>query len=430
MTAGSGDEDDARVWAVLDLALRVGELLMASGEAAETVDRELTRLTRAYGLESCEIDVTLASISLCHTPGPGRAPVTAERRVRQRLPNYARLVAVHDLVDAATVNGLTPQRVRFGLSGIIVRPPVYPAWAVAGALCCIAAAGSVLAGGGPVAAGAALVATLAAERTGVWLGRRSIAEFYRLVVAAAIATLVALLLAAGPLHVRAEAVIIGVVIALIPGRALVAALQDGITGDVMTGTARLAEALFAIMAILAGIGATLYAGARLGLSLALSDLPPVPARLAAAQVTGAVAISVAFAVYVLTPVRLLPPVALGGALSWIAFVGLRSQDFSPAPATAIATAVIGVLFTGYARLRRLPALVCVMPCVVPLMPGTLMYRSMAELTTGRAGQGGLMLIEALLAALAIGGGVNLGAELLRVIRPQRPTAYDAERRPS
>ncbi|MEU5883921.1 threonine/serine exporter family protein [Spirillospora sp. NPDC047279] len=406
-------------YVTMDLALRIGELMLAGGETAESVDLALGRITRAYGLPHCEVDVTLAAVGLSYLPRGGRPPVTAERRVRRRLPNYARLIAVEELVRAAARGRLTLQESKFALSDIIGRPPPYPNWLAVTALSLLGAAGAVLVGGGLLAAVAAFVATLLGDRTGAWLGRRGITDFFQMALAAAIGSLVTVLLAWTDAPVGSGSVIIGVVIALIPGRALVVSMQDGIAGDLVTGTTRLVEVLFMIAAILSGIGAVIYLAARMGVPVSLENLPQAPSTAAAPQSLGAAAIAMAFAVFHLVPRSYLLPVALGGVISWGTLVEVRHLDLPAAPATAIAATVVGAIGTAFARWRRVPALICVTPCIAPLMPGTLMYRGMLELTGGDTGQGALILVEALATALAIGAGVYIGGELLRVVRPAR-----------
>ncbi|WP_019634448.1 threonine/serine ThrE exporter family protein [Actinomadura atramentaria] len=409
----------ADAYATLDLALRVGELMLAGGETAEAVDLAMRRLTRAYGLPHTEIDVTLAAVALSYRPRGGRPPVTAERRVRRRLPDYGRLLAVHELVEAAAARALPLAAARFALGDVIGRPAGYPGWALAGALSLLGAAGAALVGGGAVAMAAAFVATLLGDRTGAWLGRRGVADFFQAAVAAAIGTLVSVALVWSGAGVRPEGVIVGVVIAHIPGRALVVSMQDGIAGDLVTGTTRLVEVLFTITAILSGIGGVVYAAARFGAPVSLGDLPRAPSSLALPQTLGAALIAAAFAVYHLVPRRYLPVAAAGGVLVWWTYAELRHLDLPAAPATAVAATLVGVAGTALARRRGIPALVLVTPCIAPLMPGSLMYRGMLQLTTGSAPRGVLILVEAMATALAIGAGVYVGAELLRLVRPAR-----------
>src|ERR1044072_321425 len=48
----------------LDLVLRVGDLLLASGEPTERVNESMLSLAVAYGLPRCEVSVTFTVISV------------------------------------------------------------------------------------------------------------------------------------------------------------------------------------------------------------------------------------------------------------------------------------------------------------------------------------------------------------------------------
>ena len=70
---------DATVNLVLDLALRIGEVQLASGAAAADVASTLVQVTSAYGLPRCEVDVTFISISVCCHRGTAASPVMSMR---------------------------------------------------------------------------------------------------------------------------------------------------------------------------------------------------------------------------------------------------------------------------------------------------------------------------------------------------------------
>ena len=84
---------------VLDLTLRIGELLLAGGEGAEDVEAAMFAVARAYGLDRCEPTVTFTLLSITHQPSLVDDPVTASRTVRRRGTDYTRLAAVFRLVD-------------------------------------------------------------------------------------------------------------------------------------------------------------------------------------------------------------------------------------------------------------------------------------------------------------------------------------------
>ncbi|MDX6739274.1 threonine/serine exporter family protein [Actinocorallia sp. A-T 12471] len=414
--------EEQSAYLAMELALRVGELMLAGGESAESVERAVAGFGRALGMPArTEVNVTLSAISVSYLPGHGRPPVTCERTIRRRVPDFTRVVAVDRLVAEAERDGLTIEEASERLRWIILRPGPYPWWVHAPTLAVLAGAGAVLVGGGPLSALGAFVATLLGDRAAARLGARGVSEFLQTAFAASLAATLAAVLVWLDVEVRAGAVIIGVVIALIPGRALVASMQDGIAGDYVTGSIRLIEALYIIAAILSGVGFTIYVAARIGVPISLEHLPL--ARLTAnSSVLAAGVISAAFAVHVVVPPRWVLPGAVGGMVSWTLFTFLLRHDVAAAAATLLATLVVGLFMTALARYRGVSPIVAVVPCVAPLMPGSLMYRGLLEVTTGHTETGLVTLVEAVSTALALGAGVILGGELLRAIRPVRVTA--------
>jgi hypothetical protein len=93
------DDTGPAVPRVLDLTLRIGELLLAGGEGAEDVEAAMFAVCRSYGLDRCEPNVTFTLLSISHQPSLVEDPVTASRTVRRRGTDYTRLAAVFHLVD-------------------------------------------------------------------------------------------------------------------------------------------------------------------------------------------------------------------------------------------------------------------------------------------------------------------------------------------
>lgn len=398
------------------LALRVGELLLGSGEATENVAGAMRRILESYGMRHVEADVNLSAITLSHVPSDGRPPATAERRVRRRQPDYDRLIAVHHLVGEVNARDLSLRETEERLREITRRVRVYPDWAVVTSSALISASAAVLIGGGPTVAGAAFVATVLGDRAGAWLGRRGVAEFFQTAVAAMFGSVVAVLLIWQHVPVEASAAVVGAVVALLPGRPLVACVQDGIAGEYVTATARLTEVVFIVAAVIAGIGTTLTVAVRLGVPITVDSVPSAPLSLAPPQLLGALALSLTFAVALLVPPRHLLPGALGGGLIWLTFVSLTAHGVPALGATTIAAAVVGLFGTAYARRVRVPAAVFVIPSIGPLLPGSALYRGMLELSLDNVSAGALHLVEALSIAVGIGAGVILGSEILRAVR--------------
>ena len=77
--------------AALQLAMRIGDVLLSAGMSANDVVVAMLRVTDAYGLSGVHVDVTYTSISASYYPGPGLAPVTSIRIVKPSVPDYTRV---------------------------------------------------------------------------------------------------------------------------------------------------------------------------------------------------------------------------------------------------------------------------------------------------------------------------------------------------
>jgi uncharacterized membrane protein YjjP (DUF1212 family) len=426
-------EDDAGAAVsprAIDLVLRVGELLLTSGEATERVNEAMLGLAVAYELPRCEVQVTFTSLLVSAHPGDGEPPVTGMRATRRRTPAYWRLTALHSLVQEASIGMLEVEEAHRRLAEIKRGRGPFPAWLLVVSLGLIAAAASVLAGGGPLVAGTAFVATVLGDRTAVALARRGVVEFFQLAVAAAIGAAAAALVVWAGNPTQASTIVTGAILALLPGRPLVASIQDGITGDLVSAGARLLEVFFIIAAIVSGLGVVVYVAVKMNVPIDVSHLPQYPALLRPVSVVAAAAVSLTFAICLVVPRKVLPAAALGGGLIWVLYVLLVLADVTPVLASAIAAVVVGALANLYARRRQAPILPYVVPVIAPLLPGTMLYRGMVELNAGAPEAGLLSLIGALSVALALGAGVNLGGELVRAFQRVGLSASGREARPA
>lgn len=399
----------------MDLALRVGELLLASGESTESVTEAMLSLAHSYDLPRPEVIVNFTAISVSCLPGHGAAPVTGERVVRRRSPDYTRLVAVHQLIREAAA-GLPLDVAFLDLKRIKHGRNFYPRWIIGLSLPLMSAAASVLTGGGLIVSTVAFVAAMLAEQTTVLLARRGIAEFYQFAVAAAIAALTAVLLMATGVPLQGSAVITAAIITLLPGRPLVASVADGITGAFVSAAARILEVFFALAAIVAGVGIVVYVAVHFGLPLSMAALPATPPGLDALQVGAAVVLTVTFALSMHTPPRELLFAAVGGGLIWVFYTIMRESSLNPVISAGIAAAVVGTLAHFAASWQRRPALPYVVPLIGPLLPGTALYRGLLELGGGNIGQGWLNLSQALAIGMALAAGITVGGELVRAFR--------------
>ncbi|WP_017569680.1 threonine/serine exporter family protein, partial [Nocardiopsis halotolerans] len=170
-------------------------------------------------------------------------------------------------------------------------------------------------------------------------------------------------------------------------------------------------------AIVSGVAAVAYTALRLGVNIDLEDLPSAGTSVEALVLIGAAGIAMAFAISLAVPPRMLPMIGVLGVMIWLIYANLRELLDVPAVVGTVAGAMaVGVVGHWLARRTRRPVLPYLVPSIAPLLPGSILYRGLIELTQGEPVNGLLSLAEAVTVGLALGAGVNLGGELVRVFQ--------------
>ncbi|MDH6116979.1 uncharacterized membrane protein YjjP (DUF1212 family) [Kitasatospora sp. GAS204A] len=404
---------------ILDLTLRIGELLLASGESAEDVEAAMLGVTHAYALDRCEPQVTFTLISISYQPSLVEAPVTAARVVRRRTSDYTRLAAVYRLVADITAEKVTVNDAYRRLALIRRNRHPYPAWLLSVTAGLLAGAATFLVGG-QVDAKAwlvfinAVVAAIIGDRLASWVAGRGLPEFYQFVLAAMPAAFCGILLSLSSAGLRGSVVITGGLFALLPGRALVAAVQDGLTGFYITAAARLLEVVYLVAGIVIGVMLILYAGvsydAQLRPAESLSGIYNPPVQLIAAML-----LTLFFAMLLQTSRRTLAMVTFNSGIGWAVYgVLAHNAGISQIVATGIAAGLVGLFGQLMARYRYASALPYVTAALGPLMPGSALYLGMLSFAQGHPSAGLVFVSRAAAIAMALAIGVNLGGEVARL----------------
>lgn len=370
------DDAGPAVPRVLDLTLRIGELLLAGGEGAEDVEAAMFAVTRSYGLDRCEPTVTFTLLSISHQPSLVEDPVTASRTVRRRGTDYTRLAAVFRLIDDITTEEaeVSLEEAYRRLAEIRRNRHPYPGWVLTLAGGGLAGAASVLVGGGPLVFVVAAIGAMLGDRLAWLCAGRGLPEFYQFVAAAMppAAMGVALTLTHWG-DVRPSAVITGGLFALLPGRALVAGVQDGLTGYYITASARLLEVMYFFIAIVAGVLLVLYGGLQLGAELnpearfVSHDRPVI-------QILASMALCLAFAILLQQERSTVLAVTLNGGVAWVIYGAMaRTGGISPVAATAVAAGLVGLFGQLLSRYRYTSSLPFITAAIGPLLPGSATY---------------------------------------------------------
>ncbi|MGW0844915.1 threonine/serine ThrE exporter family protein [Streptomyces sp. NPDC002787] len=404
---------------VLDLTLRIGELLLAGGEGAEDVEAAMFAVCRSYGLDRCEPTVTFTQLSVTYQPSLVDDPVTASRIVRRRATDYNRLAAVFRLVDDLSdpETAISLEEAYRRLAEIRRNRHPYPGWALTAASGLLAGAASALVGGGVVVFVAAAVGAMLGDRLAWLCSGRGLPEFYQFLVAAMPPAAIGVALTVAHVDVEASAVVTGGLFALLPGRALVAGVQDGLTGFYITASARLLEVMYLFVGIVVGVLLVLYFGVKLG-----AELNP-DAALGSAdrplwQLGASMLLSLTFAILLQQERSTVLAVTLNGGVAWAVYGAMHEAGgISPVASTAVAAGVVGLFGQLLSRYRFASALPYTTAAIGPLLPGSATYFGLLAFAQNDVDAGLVSLTKAAALAMAIAIGVNLGSETFRLFLP-------------
>lgn len=403
---------------MLDLTLRIGELLLAGGEGAEDVEAAMFAVTRSYGLDRCEPTVTFTLLSISHQPSLVEDPVTASRTVRRRGTDYTRLAAVFRLIDDITTTEhveVSLEEAYRRLAEIRRNRHPYPGWVLTASAGLLAGSASVLVGGGVLVFLVAAAGAMLGDRLAWLCAGRGLPEFYQFMAAAMppAAMGIALTLTHST-DVRPSAVITGGLFALLPGRALVAGVQDGLTGYYITAGARLLEVMYFFIGIVGGVLLMLYLGVQLGAQLN-PEARFVPNDRPVVQILASMALTLAFAILLQQERSTVLAVTLNGGVAWIIYGAMaRTGGISPVAATAVAAGLVGLFGQLFSRYRYTSSLPYITAAIGPLLPGSATYFGLLGVAQNELDTGLASLSTAVATALAIAIGVNLGSEISRL----------------
>ena len=407
-------ERRGEVYEALDLALRIGEILLLSGAGAADVTAAMLAVTEACGVRHVSADVTFVDLTLRHQPSSDVPAALQVRRVTWRPVDYAELIEVDETVNSLVAGDINRGEAREQVARIVSTGRHRHRWAVTVGWGAMGTGVALTLGGSLVVCLLAFLTACAIDGTQLLLPLHRIPTFYQHAAGGLVATLIAVTASVTELDVDPSRVVTAGIVMLLAGVGIMGATQDALTGFPVTASARLIDAVLNTAGIIAGVAAGLTVGELLGGSL--TTFTPGAAGLAEVGVTvfGAALAAGAFAFASYAPPRSLVAVALVAALGQGVLLAVDSSEVGRTWGSAVAAVTVGAVCYLVAGRFRVPPLVVVVPAIVPLLPGLDIYRGLALFAEGK--DGALELAAALATALALAAGVILGQYLAQPLK--------------
>jgi uncharacterized membrane protein YjjP (DUF1212 family) len=400
-TSTTDPADPRRVRRILEVARRVGMLLLASGAQTTEVEESIRGLSSDLGLPGVQAGVLYSSIQVSYVEPGDLWPTTIVQMASDRASDFRRLSDVAsvlrqvaagrmDLDGAEAELARIERDVRRGPLALAILAPAISSSALA-----------ILFGGAPVDALATFAIALPVQPLVAWLRRTGLPPFFSLLLGALAATVLVALAVRSGLGVAPGLLLTASLIQFLPGGALLAGVRDLIDQSMVSGTARLSEAILIGAGVASGSLLGINLSARVGVSLTIESAGQQSWEPAVALLAVAIAV-VAYAYQISVPLFALPWVGLLGAAAWTVYALL---GYSPEVATFSAAFLVGAAGRVLARRFKAPAALWVVPAILPLLPGlALVVALLAEADLQRfAG-----LWNAILIAFGLGVGVAGG----------------------
>jgi uncharacterized membrane protein YjjB (DUF3815 family) len=114
--------------------------------------------------------------------------------------------------------------------------------------------------------------------------------------------------------------------------------------------------------------------------------------------------TIGFSIFLSAPKRSLPYAGLIGAIGWVLYVYLFKLTGNPILSNFVPATVVGIASEVSARYLKQPAIVFIIPGIIPLVPGLGMYNTMLYLVQ----ENYELAASTGATALLVGGAISLG----------------------
>ncbi|MBW3571779.1 MAG: threonine/serine exporter family protein [Gemmatimonadetes bacterium] len=400
-----GDEPDP---AAVGFVLHLGRALHSYGEASHRLEDMLGAMSDRLGLRGAQFFTQPTSIMASF--GPVERQRTHMLRVEPGEVNLGSLAAVEGVSREVAQGRITPEEGTARIARIATAPAPYGPAATTLAFAGISGATCQLLGGGAREIAAATLLGLGVRLFALLAGRqrRLMRVFEPLAAFLVSAAAVAMAHLAPPLSVLV-ATLAGLIV-LLPGLTLTTALSELASRQLASGTARLSGAFITFLGL--GFGVALgnrLAGAAFGAPPLLNPTPlPAWASLAALLISPVCSVMILRAAPRDAPWIIVASV-LGAEAGrrGAAALGPELGAFAGGFAVALAS-------NAYARWRRRPPAVVLVPAILLLVPGSIGFLSLNALMERQALAGIQTAFSMMLTAVALVAGLLIAG----VIAPE------------
>lgn len=409
--------DEVYARKVIDLAMRIAEALTAVGASANDVALATIRVTGALGIQPVHVDVTYNSIGVSYHRNDTDLPITLLRVVRAPVPDHSKLQRLQALV-VDIERGLELEQARSRFHAIRRTPFMYrPAFIVL-AQGMLSVGVALLFGASWAITAVAFVAACSAAMAQRLMSRMRMPFFFSQIggafVVTAIAAVTSRLAELGvPLleDARPAIIVAAGIVLMLAGMSVVGAAQDAIDGFALTAGGRILDLALLTLGVVIGIVGGLWVARSVGMGFAVSSEAPALGPLPL-QFAGVLIIAVAVAIWNGAGLRTIVVSAVLGCIAWASYSASDVAGLEVAVSSAIGALVASFIGILIAHRLHVPSIAVTTAAIVPMVPGSAVFRGLLELVESDGSAESLVLgVATLIGAGAIGIALAAGSSL-------------------
>lgn len=394
----------------LQLATDAGHILLENGAEINRVEDTMQHIASAYGIEGESFYVLSNGII-----STGEHFARAEF-IPIRGTQLSRVVEVNQLsreIDAAAPMPLNELERRLRS---IRQSPSKPWWELVVGIALGVSSFSILFGGSFVDAGATFAAGLLLGLFMTFVGSRLSRIFSNLLGGLVGGLLCIMCVRLFQFNLHLPNMIIGTIIALVPGVPFTNGMRDLANEHYLAGTTRLLDAFLAFLCIALGVVVSLLADGMLAGGMVQLGVPVADAVTQHwyVQLPAAFIGTMGFAVLFGTPRRYYLTCGLTGMVGWAVYIMLNSQ-FSLAGAAFFGALAVALTSTLLAVWRKCPTTVFLICGIIPLVPGGGIFWTAYHLVANHLRLAATTGFTAIKVTIAIAGGIIIAAAIFNLI---------------
>jgi uncharacterized membrane protein YjjP (DUF1212 family) len=396
---------------LIEYLVDLGGALLSYGCSTHRLETALAAIGRleGYRVEAFAVPTGLF-LSLSGEGLP--QPLQRMTRVADWAVDLERLAAIDRVFNDVLARELGVAEARRLLDRIEAKPPLYAPAVGLAARAGTAGAGAVFFGGGWREISMAAFGGLLVGLVRLALYRRSRTALLLDFVGAMIAAVVALIASRLHADVAREVVVLAVIILLVPGMALTTGLSELVHKNLVSGAAKLMEALVAFISIVFGIAVVVAVEQAVALTPVSLPVREPPGLLM--NVGAMLAFAAGFVVIFSVPRNLVAGALLTVAAGWT--VTALFGRYLPGSLNAFGAALcIALLANLIARITERPSQIFLLPAMVLLVPGSFGFISLESFLRGDFLGGAAKGFEMFLTA----GAIVTGLLVANVVLPPR-----------